>query len=81
MNKEQIENTVRQVILSILPSLTEADIRGDLHTRELGADSVDRVEIVVTILHELGLNLPLADFAPLKDINALVDFLAAAKQG
>jgi polyketide biosynthesis acyl carrier protein len=78
MSRESVENTVRDVIMSILPSISPSDIRGDLHTRELGADSVDRVEIIFTVLQELGLQMPLASFAQLKDINALVDCLTAA---
>lgn len=70
-----MENTVKGVIASILPSVGMDNIRGDQHTRDLGADSVDRVEIIVTLLHTLKLELPLASFSPLKDIDALIDCL------
>jgi polyketide biosynthesis acyl carrier protein len=70
-----MENTVKDVIASILPSVGRDQISGEQHTRDLGADSVDRVEIIVTLLQTLKLELPLANFSRLNDIDALIDCL------
>ncbi|TVT86072.1 phosphopantetheine-binding protein [Pseudomonas sp. H3(2019)] len=78
MNRTDIANAVKDVIVSILPSVRTDEIRGDRHIRDLGADSVDRVEIIATLLQKLKLKLPLADFSALKDIDALIDYLCAA---
>ena len=73
--RQEIAHLVHGAIVSILPGLRTGEISGDCHLEDLGADSVDRVEILLSILHRLHLKEPLASFAPLKDIDALVDFL------
>jgi len=72
MRREDVESVVHKEITQILP---KAEIRGDVHLRDLGADSVDRVEIILAILDRLALPLPLSDFSDIPTIDALVDFL------
>ena len=66
---------VHAVILDVMPSLTPADIDESLHLKELGADSVDRVEIIMELLHRLGIDEPMSSFSALHDIGALIDLL------
>ncbi|MBO3744809.1 hypothetical protein J5X84_01925 [Streptosporangiaceae bacterium NEAU-GS5] len=73
MTREDVELVVHKEITQILP---KAEIRGDVHLKDLGADSVDRVEILLAILQELRVSLPLSRFSDIPDIDRLVDFLA-----
>jgi polyketide biosynthesis acyl carrier protein len=66
---------VFESVREILPAVEPGQLRPDVHLRELGADSVDRVEIIVTVLDRLGLDEPLASFTDLSDIDDMVDLL------
>jgi len=66
---------VHAVIFSVLPSLMPSDIDESLHLKDLGADSVDRVEIIMELLHRLGLDEPMSSFSALPSIGALIDLL------
>jgi polyketide biosynthesis acyl carrier protein len=73
MTRDKVEQAVHEVIGQILPGVTE--IPGDKHLRELGADSVDRVEIILGVLDRLGVDEPMSSFSDLPNVGALVDFL------
>jgi polyketide biosynthesis acyl carrier protein len=66
---------VYAVILDILPSLTPADLDDAVHLKDLGADSVDRVEIIMGVLDRLDLREPLSTFSDLPNIGALIELL------
>jgi polyketide biosynthesis acyl carrier protein len=66
---------VQETVAQILPGVPRAQITGDKHLRELGADSVDRVEIILSLIDRLRLDEPMSNFSDLPDLDALVDFL------
>jgi polyketide biosynthesis acyl carrier protein len=65
---------VREVVGRIVPG---AELVPEKHLRDIGADSVDRVEIIVEVLDRLGLDAPMSAFSDLPDIAALIDLLTA----
>ncbi len=75
VSREAVDLTVREVIAVILPSVPADAIAGNQHLRDLGADSVDRVEIILMLLERLHLDEPMSSFALLPDIDALVTSL------
>ena len=75
VSRESIDRAVREVLAVVLPSVPPGAITGDKHIRDLGADSVDRVEIILMLLDRLHLDEPMSSFGPLPDIDALVGFL------
>jgi polyketide biosynthesis acyl carrier protein len=72
---------VRDTVARILPGVPRGDMTGDRHLKDLGADSVDRVEIILALIDGLGLDEPMASFSELPDLDALVDFLVTAEGG
>ena len=72
---------VTDVVTTILPGLRRAEVTGDKHLKDLGADSVDRVEIIALLLDRLGLDEPMSAFSELPDLAALVGFLRLAVAG
>jgi polyketide biosynthesis acyl carrier protein len=70
---------VRDVIGTILPGVPVSAMTERRHLRELGADSVDRVEIILSILDRLGLDEPMSSFSGLPNLGALVDFLTTQR--
>lgn len=75
MDRDQVFDVVTEVIAEILPAVAADQVAGRRTLAELGADSVDRVEIVVGVLDRLGLAAPLAPFAAVPDLDALADLL------
>jgi polyketide biosynthesis acyl carrier protein len=75
LSREEIAAAVSGAVREILPVVTPEEIRGDRHLKDLGADSLERVEIIMQVLDRLGLSIPLAEFADLPDIDAMVDLL------
>jgi polyketide biosynthesis acyl carrier protein len=75
VSREAIERTVREVIAVILPSVAPDAIAGNKHLRELGADSVDRVEIILMLLDRLHLDEPMSSFSAVPDVDGLVTLL------
>jgi len=70
---------VHAVILDILPGLSAADIDDSAHLKDLGADSVDRVEIIMGVLDRLHLQEPLSTFSEVPNIGALIQLLSELK--
>lgn len=66
---------VFESVREILPTVEPDQLRPDVHLRDLGADSVDRVEIITTVLDRLGVDEPLASFTDLTNIDDMVDLL------
>jgi polyketide biosynthesis acyl carrier protein len=72
----EIDRVVRDVIIAILPDLDRSTIRGESNLKDLGADSVERIEIVLQLKRRLAVNDDLERFSKLHTVDALVRFLA-----
>ncbi|MBO9489820.1 hypothetical protein J7384_05550 [Endozoicomonas sp. G2_1] len=81
MHNTDIAGVVMGTIQLILPHVPESEILGSVHLSDLGADSVDRVEIMSTILQQLGADIPLFEFSKFKNINQMVGFLEKEMKG
>lgn len=79
-HRARIAAVVTDAIRTIIPALPVAEIAEDKHLKDLGADSVDRVEIILSIIDRLNLDEPMSSFSDIPDIRRLVDFLCARSQ-
>ncbi len=77
--KETVARIVRAAVSSILPNLPAERVAGDKSLREQGADSVDRVEILLSIMNRLGIDEPMSNFNNIPTIDDLVDYLCRAR--
>jgi polyketide biosynthesis acyl carrier protein len=75
MTKEHVYEMVKKVIMEVLPDLNPEMIDIEKELRNLGANSVDRMEVVTMSMEELGLKIPLMSFAQVGNIEGLVDVL------
>ena len=75
VSSEIVERTVREVIATVLPSVPASAIEGSKHLRDYGADSVDRVEIILMLLERFELDEPMSSFSQLPDVDSLAAFL------
>ncbi|SNY24450.1 acyl carrier protein [Paractinoplanes atraurantiacus] len=75
MTRADVTGHLVAAVAEVLPGVPVELIGGDRHLRDLGADSVERVEIIVAVLDRLGLDEPLSSFTDLPHVEAMVDFL------
>lgn len=73
MTREQIFSVIQQQLLSVLPNLSGRHIQLTDSLKSLGADSIDRADIVIQSMAALGLKIPLIELASAQDIEDLVE--------
>ncbi|MEU8891944.1 acyl carrier protein [Streptomyces sp. NPDC048442] len=80
VGREDIEKLVHDTIASILPGLPAGAIDSGRHLKELGADSVDRVEIIMALIDHLGIEADMSRFSEIPSVDGLVQFLWEEKR-
>jgi len=61
----------------VLPELADQPLSRQHSLRELGANSIDRAEILMLTTASLGLRIPLVELAQARNMGELADLLAA----
>lgn len=72
IERDDVRTQVHEVILSILPALRQEGIDESLHLKELGADSIDRVEIIMCLLHQFNVHHPMSIFSEVANVAELI---------
>lgn len=80
MNKEQIFKLVVRHSCEIIPELEGYEFKPSDRLADLGANSVDRAEIVTMTLEALALQIPRVELFGAKNIGQLVDVLYEKSQ-
>ncbi|QUH03652.1 hypothetical protein HUO13_25050 [Saccharopolyspora erythraea] len=75
MTRDEVFAVVRENILAVRSEVDPAEIREDRSMHDLGCDSLDRMDVVVGSLDQVGLELRPERFAGVRDIGGLVDVL------
>lgn len=75
MVKEQVYEVVKSVVTEVLPDVNPELISIERNLKELGANSIDRMEVVTMSMEKLALKIPLMSFAQVTNIEGLVDVL------
>ncbi|NOU16655.1 MAG: acyl carrier protein [Bacteroidales bacterium] len=75
MSKEHVYGVVKNVIMEVLPDVKPEMITIEKALKDLGANSIDRMEVVTMSMEELGLKIPLMSFAQVSNIEGMVDVL------
>src|SRR5436309_15535318 len=75
MNVQDIFEVVILHVREVLPELTSHDFKFTDSLRELGANSIDRSEIIAMTLDSLSLNIPLVEVARAQNIGELAGIL------
>lgn len=74
MEKSIVLAALKNSILSVFPQLTEIEFNRPL--QDLGANSVDRLEIIMLTLEKLELNIPLVKLTKANTIQELVTLIS-----
>lgn len=72
---EQVFAVVRDVVLEVLPDIAPAQVGIDGTLTDLGANSIDRADIVTMAQERLGIVVPPERFRAVSDIGSLVEVL------
>ncbi|MCX7365334.1 MAG: phosphopantetheine-binding protein [Alphaproteobacteria bacterium] len=75
ITKEEVFEVVKRNILEILPDVAPDTVSLDRSLVDLGANSVDRMEVVTLSMEALDLKIPLMSFARVDNIEGLVAVL------
>lgn len=81
MTRDDVFDIVKKNIREVLPELDDSKIVTEVHLKELGANSVDRMEIITMSMEDLDINIPLVEFAKVKNIDELISLLYNEKVG
>lgn len=80
MDEQQIFTLIKQKITEVIPELSNREISINDSLRELGANSVDRAEILIESMSALELKVPLIDFGAAKNIADIVSVFSQKMQ-
>ncbi|GHC53207.1 acyl carrier protein [Streptomyces flavofungini] len=82
MTKDKTFTLITEAVREILPELADRDLSESDTLDALGANSMDRAEIVMTVLEEMDLDIPLVETHGPQNLGELAQHLsdtAAAK--
>ncbi len=76
MDKDQIFNVIKTNIIDVVPELANRSITMQDSLKELGANSIDRAEILIKSLAALQLKIPLVEVGQPENLEELVTIFA-----
>ncbi|GGU32355.1 phosphopantetheine-binding protein [Lentzea flava] len=77
MTEQEIFAVVRRHLVDVLPDLDESRIQLDRSMKDLGANSIDRMDVVIGVQDELGVTVPASAMKDVHDLRSLVVALQA----
>lgn len=80
-DRERTFAVIKDAIANVLPDLEVDGVSIEDRLHDLGADSVQRAEVLILAMDELGVKIPMVDFAHSKNIAGIVDVFARAIEG
>ncbi|OYO76132.1 polyketide biosynthesis acyl carrier protein [Lachnotalea glycerini] len=75
MNREEVFEKLSEIMIEYIPELNGVTFTMEDSLHELGANSVDRMDIIVDIMEELGVKVSITKFANAKNIKEIIDIL------
>lgn len=75
MTDDQIFEIVRRHVIDVLPGVDPDAVRPERAMRDLGANSLDRMDVVIGVQDELGIRVPTSALAGVNDLRSLVGVL------
>lgn len=75
MTHDEVFAVVRRNIHMVLPDISEDDIQPHQRLSDLGADSLDRMDVVLSSQADLHVEVPPSELAKVRNIGGLVTAL------
>jgi len=80
ITKEKVIDVVKENLMDNLEDLDEDDIGLEKSMKDLGANSLDIVEVVSSSMRQLKVKVPRSELSKLTNMNELVDLLFKVAQ-
>ena len=80
MEREEVASVVRKHVAAVIVDLKVSDIDMSRSMKDLGASSLDMVEVVSLAMRELKVKVPRSELGKLTNMDGLVDLLHASMQ-
>ena len=77
MTREDIKHKLTTILVEILACKAE-DVTDEATLEDLGADSLDEVDIVLAVEDEFGMNIGDDEAEKLNTVGEFIDFIASA---
>jgi len=78
MKQQELQATVVATLKSIAPEVEENDLVADQPLRsQVDLDSMDWLNFLIGLHHKLKIDIPESDYARLRTLNDLLDYLRA----
>jgi len=81
LEKINVFSVVKNAITEVLPDVDSESVDIEQNLKSLGANSIDRTEIVMLSMEKLDIKLPLVSFGGVENIKEMVDVLVDAFDG
>ena len=75
MNQQDVFQVIKKVTLEVLSFLSPAEVTMEKSLKDLGANSIDRMEIVTMSMEDLNVKIPPNEFGEVKNLEGLVNLL------
>ncbi|BAP56491.1 acyl carrier protein [Thioploca ingrica] len=75
MTKDEIFQIIKKNTLEVLPKVAPEMITIDQQLKNLGANSIDRMEIVTLTMEDLNIQIPAVELGKTYNLQSLVDLL------
>jgi polyketide biosynthesis acyl carrier protein len=75
LNEQDVFQIVKRVTVEVLPFIPSNHITIEKSLKDLGANSIDRMEVVTRSMEELAVKIPLVEFGRVKNLEGLVNVL------
>ena len=79
MSKEEIFEIIKENILDIIPELDLSEVTMKDSLKEIGANSVDRADIIMFTMESLNIRIPMVKFGNAANIGDIVEIMYEAK--
>ena len=76
MDKDEIVNLLTKELAQQLDDVDEEMLDPELSMRDFGANSLDVIEVVTSVMRQLGIKIPRSQLADIETINGLADKFA-----
>jgi acyl carrier protein len=77
VTRDQVLHVVKKHVLATVDGLPEAQFDPSKSMKDLGANSLDMVEVVSCAMRELKVKVPRSELSKLTNVDGLVDLLHA----
>jgi len=78
---ESVFEVVKKNVLDILPDVAPDQVTLDVSLKDLGANSLDRVDVATMSMEDLGIHMPMMELANVENLRDLVSVLSTKLQG